>query len=60
MSKEKLKNLTKYVSDMENKLASTVIPAKHVNNVDTYRQFLRNEIKSASAKLEVLKLDTKK
>ena len=56
MSKEKVQKLTKYVNDLNNRLSNTTLPAKQVNRPDSYKQFLQNEIKAASAKLETLKM----
>ena len=56
MSKEKVQKLTKYVSDLNNRLSSTTLPAKQVNRPDSYKQFLQKEIKMASVKLESLKM----
>jgi uncharacterized protein YpmS len=55
VSKEKTLSLTKYLSDLKNKLSSQ-LPEKHKNRECQYKQFLNNEIKTVSAKLEVLKL----
>ena len=54
MSKEKMAGIAKYINDLKNKLASGVTK-KHLNREASYRQFLENELKSATATLERLK-----
>jgi hypothetical protein len=56
MSKEKVANLTKYVSDLKNKSTSTT-PTKHKGRESSYKQFLEREISMASKKLEELKMN---
>lgn len=63
MSKEKLISLTKYVDSCKNRLEDKMVPEKHKNRESTYRQFLANEIKTATVTIEALKLsgaETKK
>ena len=43
MTKEKIASLTKYMSDLNNKLKEPV-PTKHIGHSETYKQFLKNEI----------------
>lgn len=54
MSKEKLKNLTKYQFELKNKAESKVVPAKHANSPESYRAFLANELRLVATKLEAL------
>jgi hypothetical protein len=56
MTKEKLVSLTKYVLDLKAKL-ETAVPEKHKNNPTTYHNFLRNEIRMTTIKLEAAKLE---
>lgn len=55
MSKQKILNLTKYVSDMKNRLTAP-LPEKHKDHEKEYKQFLNNEVQMANGKLEALKL----
>ncbi len=53
--KEKIVSLTKYVTEMQNKLTSP-IPSKHRGDGGAaYRAFLEREIKMHSKKVEELK-----
>lgn len=54
MNKEKLVNLLKYSEDLKNKLSSPV-PAKHINHPESYKLFLKNEIRLADKKITSLK-----
>lgn len=56
MTKAKLESLTKYLVDLKNKLTSP-IPAKHADSPQTYKAFLRNEIRMVEAKLDEAKLE---
>ena len=56
MTKEKLISLNKYVSDLQNRLSSPV-PAKHKDHPETYKDFLKHEIKMVTDKLEQVRLE---
>lgn len=56
-SKEKAISLTKYVSDLTNRLNSNMIGQKYVNSPETYREWLKLEIKKHTAKIDKLKLE---
>lgn len=56
MSKEKLISLTKYQSDLKNKADSKEIPTKHINRERQYRDFLSNELRIVTAKIETMKM----
>jgi len=56
MNKEKLVSLSKYLGGLKDKLANP-IPHKNRGSLATYKQFLKNEIETVSAKLEAAKLD---
>lgn len=55
MSKEKIKTLTKYVAELQNKLSSPP-SAKQKNREKTYKAFLTKELSQTTKKLEALKL----
>ena len=55
MSKEKVLRLTKYLTEMKDKL-SNPIPSKHKDHPDNYKRFLNSEISTTSAKIDALKL----
>lgn len=57
MTKEKLLSLTKYSEDLKTKLINA-IPAKHIGHPDTYKAFLKNELRMVTLKLESEKLNT--
>lgn len=52
---DKLKALTKYQSDLKDRLSNPT-PEKHKNNPKTYKNFLDNELRLVNIKLENLKL----
>lgn len=54
MSKDKLFNLLAYQTELNSKLSSPT-PAKHVNNPETYKAFLKNELCITTNKIEKLK-----
>lgn len=55
MTKEKIKALTKYQTDLRAKLEQPT-PEKHKNHPEAYRLFLLNELEEVSAKLDKAKL----
>lgn len=55
MTKEKLQSLSKYVADMEARLASPV-PKKWEHAPDAYKAFLKNEIRLHKNKIDSEKL----
>ena len=55
MTKEKIASLIKYVSHLQDKLASSVVPPKHKNREQSYRTFLRHEIITAQATINAAK-----
>jgi hypothetical protein len=55
MTKEKVLSLTKYLNDMKTKLVAP-LPKKHEGGERTYRQFLENEIKTATSRLDAAKM----
>ncbi len=57
MNKEKLISLTKYQSDLKSKL-SDPIPSKHKHRPAEYKNFLKNEIRIVSDKIDAAKLES--
>lgn len=58
MSKEKLISLSRYSETLKNRLADPVIPEKHKNRANEYRQFLQFELKAVTTKIDYLKMNT--
>jgi hypothetical protein len=56
MSKEQLQRLTKYSSDIKNKLADTNLPEKQKKRPVQYRQFLERELSAVTSKIDALKI----
>lgn len=56
MTKEKLSSLIAYVENMKSKLADKNVPEKHKNGEESYRNFLRNEIRYHTLKIEAAKM----
>lgn len=56
MSKEKLVSLIKYREKHEDLLKAPV-PASHANGAEQYKNYLKNEIRMVSLKIDALKLD---
>lgn len=56
MNKEKIGSLTKYVNGLKDKLANPV-PHKKRGTLESYKQFLKNEIDAVVVKLDAAKLD---
>lgn len=59
MTKEKLVSLTKYKNELTEKLRSGEVPIKHVDHPNSYINFLKNELKIVTAKLEEAALEGK-
>lgn len=57
MTKEKVKQLNKYLSDLKSRLSSTTIPEKHKHRVESYKRYLNNEIATVTSQLEREKLE---
>lgn len=60
MTKEKVISLTKYQTQMKDKLAEVKagrVPPKHTNSVATYTQFLNNELSTVTKKLDDAKME---
>ena len=57
MTKEKLASLTKYFNGLKDKLAEKQVPGKHNHHVQTYHNFLKNEIAYTGRQLEAAKLE---
>jgi hypothetical protein len=55
MSKEKVLNLTKYANELKSKLESKNLPDKQKDRPVQYKQFLNNELKSVTSKIDLLK-----
>lgn len=55
MKDAKLKSLVKYELELKNKLSNSVIPDKHKNRVETYKQFLTKELQAVQTKISSLK-----
>jgi hypothetical protein len=55
MTKEKLASLTKYASTLKDRLNSPV-PEKHVGHPETFKAFLKTELKTVETKLENAKM----
>lgn len=53
---DKATALTKYASELKNKLESPV-PSKHVARPEAYKQFLQRELETVSKKLDSMKLE---
>lgn len=51
MTKEKKASLTKYLNSMQDKLTSK-IPEKHIHSPESYKNFLKNEIRMVKGKLD--------
>ena len=60
MSQDKVKGLTKHLETYKNRLASGLIPTRHVGAEPAYKSYLEREIKRTQAKLEALALAGKK
>jgi hypothetical protein len=56
MNKEKMIALSKYIESLKDRLTA-VVPEKHKGHVKTYHDFLKNEIKMTSDKLEKERLE---
>lgn len=56
MTKEKKLSLEKYKTDLTDKLKSGFVGAKHTNHPESYKNFLKNELRLVTAKLEEEKL----
>ena len=54
-NKDVLKKALAYLNQQKDRLSAPV-PEKHVGHPETYRQYLRNEIKAKEAQIEALKL----
>lgn len=54
MTKEKLKSLINYKTQMQDRLTGT-IPEKHKDHPKTYHEFLRNEIKKIEITINTAK-----
>lgn len=59
MNKDKLVKLKVYISSLKDRLAAPT-PEKHKLHPESFKQFLRNEIATAEAKIEATKLETHK
>lgn len=57
MTKEKLVSLTRYLDNLTSRLQDTTIPAKHINRVESYHNYLKHEIDMVKSKLEAAKLE---
>lgn len=57
MKKEKFDSLTKYLSNMQDRLFSKEVPPKHLNRERTYREFLSREVQMVKAQLDLAKLE---
>lgn len=58
-SKQRIESLSKYISDLKNKLDSP-IPEKHKERASSYYDYLESEIRKASTALESLRLTVTK
>lgn len=56
MTQEKVESLNKYLNNLNDRLNSPV-PDKHKNNPDTFKAFLKNEIRLVTNTLEEHKLN---
>jgi hypothetical protein len=56
ITKEKMMSLIKYKDGLEDKLKGEV-PPKHKNHPNSYHEFLKQEIKMVSVKIEAAKLE---
>jgi len=54
MAKDKLSNLVTYQQELKYKLTGPV-PSKHTNHPETYKAFLKNELRIVESKIEQLK-----
>lgn len=54
MAKDKMSNLVTYQQELKYKLTGPV-PTKHTNHPETYKAFLKNELRIVEAKIEQLK-----
>lgn len=55
MTKEKLNSLVKYQSSLKDRLTSD-IPKKHTHRPDSYKHYLKNELRLVTNKIEAAKL----
>lgn len=58
MNKDKHLRLTRYLTDLRNRLTSG-IPLKHTNRPEQYKAFLTKEIKQTEAKISDLLIGAK-
>lgn len=52
MTKEKIASLTKYQTQLRDKLSDKTIPAKHINRPENYKKFLTNELRLVTLTIE--------
>lgn len=57
MTKDKLIKLTKYQSEIKDKLSSTSVPEKHKGHPESYKGFLKNELRLVTNQIEAGKLE---
>ncbi len=57
MNKEKLTSLVKYQSSLKERLNSIVLPEKHTHRPESYKHFLKNELRLVTNKIEAAKLE---
>lgn len=55
-TKDKLINLIKYQTDLQDRIGSKIVPIKHINRVKEYKAFLANELRLVTAKIEKIRL----
>lgn len=51
INKDKVNSLTKYAAGLRDKLAAKEVPVKHKDNPESYKNFLRNELKAVERTL---------